>query len=374
MLNMNVLTKVENQFREYFGTNHVFLVSSGKSALLLILLSLKSMRARSKVIIPAYTCFSVPSAVNKAGLTVVPCDIRPETLDFDWEMLKTLIDEDTLCVVPTHLFGIPSDVSRVLDISKGRGIYTVEDAAQALGGTSGEKPLGTLGDVSFFSLGRGKNITCGSGGVIVTHSEEIGEAIRELHKTLKQESFFESLSNALSVFMMSIFINPYLYWFPHGLPMLKLGETKYYRDFPLCRLSGFKAGLLLHWRESLDRNNLCRMEVAQYYQKELNLGDSLPIYSRSVSYLRFPVYVNDDLSGDAGYELYRLFGITRMYPDSINNVEEIRGRFHDSACRNSEVISKTLMTLPTHRLLQNKDKRIIIQKIKTIISDRAVFQ
>ncbi|HLE18594.1 MAG TPA: aminotransferase class V-fold PLP-dependent enzyme, partial [Syntrophales bacterium] len=255
MVNRNVMENMESEFKEYFGTDHVFFVSSGKAALYLILLALKSIRNRTKVIIPAYTCYSVPSAVLKAGLKIVPCDIRAETLDFDSEALKILLDDDTLCIIPTHLFGIPSDVDNIKNICQGRGIYIIEDAAQAMGVTSGEKKLGTLGDVAFFSLGRGKNITCGSGGIIVTYSEEIADVLRKLYRGVKRVTVREYLADIISVVLMSLFIMPFLYWFPHGLPFLKIGETKFYRDFPVFRLSGFQAGLMRRWREALDAYN-----------------------------------------------------------------------------------------------------------------------
>lgn len=121
------------------------------------------------MVIPAYTCFSVPSAVVKAGLDVALCDLDASTFDFDYRLLEAAVNEKTLCVIPSHLFGIPSEMDRVNAICREKGVYVVEDAAQAMRGPTKGK-LGTLGDVGFFSLGRGKNITCGSGGIIVTNS------------------------------------------------------------------------------------------------------------------------------------------------------------------------------------------------------------
>jgi len=81
------IKKVESEIKSYFGVNHVFLVSSGKAGLALILQALKSLHPeRNEVLIPAYTCFSVPSAIIKAGLKVSLCDIDPSTLDFDYEL------------------------------------------------------------------------------------------------------------------------------------------------------------------------------------------------------------------------------------------------------------------------------------------------
>ena len=360
------MEKMESEYKEYFGTDHVFFVSSGKAALYLILLALKSIRNRTKVIIPAYTCYSVPSAVSKAGLKIVPCDIRAETLDFDYDALKILPDDDTLCIIPTHLFGIPSDVDNIKNICKGRGIYIIEDAAQAMGGTFGEKKLGTLGDVAFFSLGRGKNITCGSGGIIVTYSEEIADVLRKVYRGVKRVTVREYLVNIISVVLMILFITPYLYWFPHGLPFLKIGETKFYRDFPVFRLSGFQAGLMRRWREVLDAYNHGRSQIGGYYLKELKLEKTLPIYSFSFPYLRFPVYAGRNPVKDNVREHCRFFGITRMYPDSVNNIKEIGDRFNGMSYRNSETIAQTLFTLPTHSLMRNQDKMNVCKIVRNL--------
>ena len=64
------LERVEAEFREYFDVKNIFLVSSGKAALTLILEALKSKDARREVIIKAYTCFYVQSAFLTARLTV----------------------------------------------------------------------------------------------------------------------------------------------------------------------------------------------------------------------------------------------------------------------------------------------------------------
>src|SRR5205823_5971822 len=68
---------LERELRAEFGAPHVFTVSSGKAALTLTLMALKAGSSKCDVIIPAYTCFSVPAAVLKAGLRPVLCDIDP---------------------------------------------------------------------------------------------------------------------------------------------------------------------------------------------------------------------------------------------------------------------------------------------------------
>ena len=100
----------ENDLKEYFNVQHCFLVSSGKAALTLILQSLREMHPdRDEVVIPAFNCFSVPSAVIRAGLKVRLCDVNPSTLDFDDESLKRTLSNKNkiLCVLPTHFSAFP---------------------------------------------------------------------------------------------------------------------------------------------------------------------------------------------------------------------------------------------------------------------------
>ena len=80
--------------REY-GSKYCFLLSSGKAALTLSLLALKKIYPeRDQVVIPAFTCYSVPAAVKRAGLQIRLCDLAPSSLDFDKEQLQGIIAED----------------------------------------------------------------------------------------------------------------------------------------------------------------------------------------------------------------------------------------------------------------------------------------
>jgi len=105
---------IEDQIREDFGVSHAFLVSSGTAALTIALMALKARALsegcsqRSDVVIPAYTCFSVPAAVVKAGLRPVLCDVESTSFDFNHDQLERTLNDRTLCVVAHHLFGFPA--------------------------------------------------------------------------------------------------------------------------------------------------------------------------------------------------------------------------------------------------------------------------
>src|SRR5262245_27002219 len=171
------MARFEGDLRRHFAVNHVFLLSSGTAALTLTLKALRLLSDRSEVVIPAYTCPSIPAAVLAAGLRPRLCDIDGARFDFDRARLEQTLSADTLCVIAHDLFGIRSDIATIRALCRSRRITVIEDAAQAMGTEDEGGTLGTAGDVGIFSLGRGKTITCGSGGIIVTNSTAIAGAV-----------------------------------------------------------------------------------------------------------------------------------------------------------------------------------------------------
>jgi dTDP-4-amino-4,6-dideoxygalactose transaminase len=349
-----------------FSAREVFLVSSGKAALTVILKALAASSGRRRVIVPAYTCFSVPSAIVKAGLEVVLCDVEPETLDFNFAELEGLINKDVLCVVPTHLFGRPADVDRVKRLCEGKGIVVVEDAAQAMGGQSGGRLLGTLGDVAFFSLGRGKNLTCGTGG-----SLSIAEKIKAEYATLPEASRGEAVRNWLEMVMMRFFIHPLLYWLPAGLPFLRLGETKFSTDFKIFRMDEVRAHQLQGWERLLDRANQQRVACAGWLIDGLDLHRRgiRPITGKEAIYLRLPVMLRDRETKETVCWRSRRVGagLSPNYPATIQEIPELASRLASRKCAGAQEIVDRLVTLPTHQFVTEDDRL----KISRILGNRS---
>ena len=348
------------ELKAKFSAREVFLVSSGKAALTVILQALAAPSGRRRVIIPAYTCFSVPSAIVRAGLEVVLCDVEPETLDFNFAELEGLINEDVLCVVPTHLFGRPADVDRVKRLCEGKGIVVVEDAAQAMGGQSGGRLLGTLGDVAFFSLGRGKNLTCGTGGIIITRSSSIAEKIEAEYATLQEGPRGEVVRNWLKMVMMRFFIHPLLYWLPAGLPFLRLGETEFYTDFPMYRMDEVRAHQLQGWERRVALANQKRAARAGWLIDGLDLyrRDIRPITGKEAIYLRLPVLLRDRETKEAVCRKSREegAGVSPNYPATIQEIPELSGRVTILTYPGAQEIVDRLVTLPTHQFVTEEDR------------------
>lgn len=350
--------RLEAELREYFGAKHVFLVSSGKAALTMILLALRRLSDRREVLVPAYTCFSVPAAVERAGLSVRLADVDPVTFDFDHGSLLKSIGSETLCVVSHHLFGVPSDIESVQRACAQTGAFLIEDAAQAMGGRDKGRMLGSQADVGFFSLGRGKNITAGSGGIILTNCDRLAATLAAEYQRLRAPGLATSLGELARIVLMAIFIRPSLYWLPAALPFLRLGQTRFERDFPLRRISGMSTGILRHWRSRLAEANRIRVATAGYFASTLRL-ENVP--GATIPYLRLPVLMHSREARDrvCAFAARRGLGVGRMYPTPLNEIEELEERFTGQTFPAAKLIAERLLTLPTHHLLAERDRRAV---------------
>jgi dTDP-4-amino-4,6-dideoxygalactose transaminase len=195
---------LENLLAKFLGVSQVWITSSGTAALVLAFECLKrlfdsqlekasseltderadehrSKRAgqRTEVIIPGYSCPLVVHAAQRAGLSVVLCDTQPGSFDFDYDQLRLLCTEQTLCVVPTHLGGIAADSARCKEIAKASGAFVVEDAAQALGTKIRGQYAGTIGDIGMFSLTVGKGLSIYEGGFIVCEEPSLAATMAQ---------------------------------------------------------------------------------------------------------------------------------------------------------------------------------------------------
>jgi dTDP-4-amino-4,6-dideoxygalactose transaminase len=236
----------------------------------------------------------------------------------------------------------------------------IEDAAQAMGGQSGGRLLGTLGDVAFFSLGRGKNLTCGTGGVILARSVAIAEIVKAEYATLPEAPRGEVVRNWLEMVMMRFFIHPLLYWLPAGLPFLRLGETTFDTDYPICRMDEVRAHQLQGWERRLALANQERAARAGWLIDglELDRRGITPITGKESIYLRLPVMVRDrDMKETVCRQSREVgAGMSPSYPATIQEIPELAGRLVRRKYAGAQEVVDRLVTLPTHQFVTEVDR------------------
>jgi len=360
-----LLDRFKGELASYFSVDYVNLFSSGRAALVTTFRALHSMTPeRHKVIIPAFTCWSVAAAVVRAGLTLVPCEVGSHSFDHDYALLPGLLGPDVLCVVAQHLYGVPADLVRLRQLLRGTGIALIEDAAQAMGGVTAGKLLGTMGDIGLFSLGRGKVISTVKGGILITNNPEIGAAIQKAScglETYSSEKKFEFLLHAAFVFA---FLHPHLFWIPAGLPWLRLGETIFDPTFPIYAMCGVQAGLANNWADKLKAFRQTRSAHAHVLLEELarlNVPCPLP-WEAAGNGPRLPVFIEDDFIRQAlmVQSARHGLGLALTYPDAVDGIPY----FHDADWRGSfpqaHQLSRKTLTLPIHPLISASDLQKIL--------------
>ena len=363
LTNPHVIDDFKEAIQKYFGVKHCLLINSGRAALATILMALKKEDDRDEVIIPSYTCFSVPAAIVRAGLKISLCDIRLETLDFNYEQLEECITEKTLALIPCHLFGLVCDMNRVMEIAKRKKVWVIEDAAQAMGAKLNRKYVGTIGDVGFFSLGRGKPMTTMGGGVIVTNNDHLAGRISSQLSILIQHSTLitQHFKFILESLVYSIFLNPRLYWIPEMFPFLRLGETIYDPNFHIGPFTDFQAQQGLIALKRLDEENTRRVQKGISYSGNLNKNNGVispeQLEGASPIYLRYPVLLKNKDEREKLYERMKIqkLGSHFMYPSSIGEIDGISSHLNRPLHQeNGKQVAEMLLTLPTHAFVTEK--------------------
>jgi perosamine synthetase len=343
---------------------HVFGVSSGRAALWLILKSLQRLRPeRDVVAVPAYTCFSVPASVVRAGLKIHPVEIDPHTLDFDLSQLDALPDKKLLCIITSNLFGFVNDLPRVRQAAQAKGAFVLDDAAQALGAMRNGQFSGTLGDVGLYSLGRGKAVAAMGGGLIVTNSEEIARIVQEEAKNLNAPSLTHGAWLFLEMLVYSVLLRPGLYWIPNSLPFLKLGATEFNPAFPTEELPSLYGTLLPRLLDGLEEINQIRRANARAIAEALagnpDFDFPRPAANTSPTFVRLPVVARDELTRERAVGRLRSAGIgaSAFYPSAICDIAGIETHmsvreFHRER---AELLSERLLTLPVNPFVRPQD-------------------
>ena len=171
----------EEDFRRAVGVHHAVAVSSGTAALHLALHAL-GIGAGDEVAVSTLTFVGSVGPIVHRGATPVFIDSEPGTWNLDPELLDQALQNrpKIRAVVLVHLYGQAADVDEIKSLCARRGVWLIEDAAEAAGTTYKGRPVGGDGCVGYFSFNGNKIITTSNGGMIVTNDGDLAAHIRKL--------------------------------------------------------------------------------------------------------------------------------------------------------------------------------------------------
>ena len=155
-------------------------VASGTEAITVALRAL-DVGPGDEVITAANTCVPTAAGIAGSGATLRLADCEPDTLMISPDSVEAAITPRTRALVPVHLYGGGADIEGLRELADRRGLFIVEDCAQAIGTTIRGTKAGTHGDAAAFSFYPTKNLGAyGDGGCVVTSASEVCERARRL--------------------------------------------------------------------------------------------------------------------------------------------------------------------------------------------------
>jgi dTDP-4-amino-4,6-dideoxygalactose transaminase len=167
--------ELEARMRDYLEAKHVLAVSSCTAALHLSLVAL-GVGPGDEVITTSLTWPATANVIVHCGATPVFADVLDDTLNIDPAQARALVNERSKAIVPVDLYGQPADLDALAAI----GLPIVEDAAHAAESRYRGRKIGSIADLTCFSLYATKNIAAGEGGLITTNRDDLAEALDDL--------------------------------------------------------------------------------------------------------------------------------------------------------------------------------------------------
>jgi dTDP-4-amino-4,6-dideoxygalactose transaminase len=159
---------LQADLRKLLKRDHVFLAPSARCAIAHLL----SLLPQNEVVMPAFNCGVVKSAVEAAGKKIVYVDVAKNSVNATSVEFSREAKPGRILLI-THQFGVPTDVEAICQLARDRGCITIEDAACCFGAMHRGKPLGTFADFGVFSFESWKRLPAFRGGAIVINNASL---------------------------------------------------------------------------------------------------------------------------------------------------------------------------------------------------------
>jgi dTDP-4-amino-4,6-dideoxygalactose transaminase len=342
-----------------------------------------NLKNYDEVIVNAYNCVSVSNAVIQSWAKIIYSDIEKETLSFDFDVLKSNITKNTKVIIIQHTFWKQAKYyDKIIELSKEKWILIIEDCAHSLWNKSVYK-----WDFLLFSTGRDKVISSVTWWIFVINNNNYFNKFDEIKKSLKMPSIKLILQNLmynivwykaykyydfLKLWKIIIFISRKLNIITEILtPSEKACNfDNFYLDYPnaLAYLSRKEL-------KKLDKYTKIRLENIKYYLKNLNKKyswstENFTPLKWNYNWFRFPILLKSEEEKNKLYNLARKNNILlwnywtwQAIIPIWTKLENIKYKIW--SCPIAEDISKRILTLPNHKLINKKD----LEKITKLLNE-----
>ena len=335
------IKEMETAFADYVGTKHCIACNSGTDALLLALKAW-DVKPGDAVFVPSFTFFASAEVIAMQGATPVFVDVDKDTFNIDVADLERKIEQTLKAgkltprvVIAVDLFGLPADFKAVRKVADKYHLYVLEDGAQGFGGRIGDKKACTFGDISTTSFFPAKPVGCyGDGGAVFTDNDEWAALMESYHIHGKGSDRYDNVRIGMNSRLDSI---------QAAILIVKL---KAFKDYELVDVN----------------------KVAARYTEKLKGVVKTPVVPEGFysSWAQYTLQLKDkeQRAGlqaalkalDIPTAIYYPIPMHRQTAFSYLNLD-------DNRCPASDQLADTVISLPIHPYLNEKDQDLICQVV-----------
>jgi dTDP-4-amino-4,6-dideoxygalactose transaminase len=350
VLRANPASRLRAGLASLLDAEEVTLHASGREALRVAFAQLASERGRSEVVIPAYTCWSVPAAAVAAGLQVRLVDVNLRG-QIDAEALAKLPLERAAALVVTNLLGVPEPIEPLRALLEPAGVAIIDDAAQALGTRAADGPVGGRGDIGVLSFARGKPLSALGGGGLAWRKRPAGIARPEDPAPRRASALLRAAAYDLALL-------PFGFRLLAAVPALRIGETVYDPAFPRGAIDGASlclASARLGGLERCRRERSARAESLAAQLRERTRFEPLTAEPGRGAYPRLGVVAPSGAARDAALGALAQLGATRLYPAPLDGIPALESQCSGGlGLPGARAFAERLLTLPVHAGLSTR--------------------
>lgn len=343
-INGPAVSEFSKSLSDYMDGAYVIPCANGTDALQIAMMALDLERG-DEVIVPSFTYVATAEVIGLLGLVPVMVDVDPFFFNITRANIEKAISSKTKAIVPVHLFGQCADMESIIALAKEKGLYVIEDTAQAIGakytyndGTI--KKAGTIGDIGCTSFFPSKNLGCyGDGGALYTNNQILAEKIKMIANHGQSKKYVHKYIGVNS------------------------------------RLDTIQAAVLNIKLKYLDEYSCARNKAADCYDNLLHNVKNLQIPSRSIKsthvFHQYTLLINNN-QRDALKEYLEKKGIPAMiyYPIPLNEQEAYSSLGIIAENLNvTKGLCKSVLSLPMHTELTLDQQVYITDTIKSFLNN-----
>ena len=275
------------------------------------------------------------NVVLAVGAKPIFADIDLRTYNISVDDVKRKITPRTKAIIPVHLYGLPADMNPLMELAEDHGLVVIEDACQAHGSLYKGKKAGSLGHMAAFSFYPSKIITTGEGGMITTNDDELAEKLRMI-RTHGQVRGYDSVIFGLNL-----------------------------------RMSEMNAAIGIVQIKKIDEFLKRRRRNAKIMSEELSSTEGIVLPVEPQDYVHnwyvYTIRLLNHKIRDNVQRYLRDNGIGAMvyYPTPLHKLPLYeRLGYANERIPNSDLASKSVLSLPVHPLMTEEDVVYVAEKLK----------